>query len=177
MLCWLTCLIVISAMMPSYLVDHHNFTLQEMGIVLSALGFGASIGTVTLPWLSDYIGRKPVMVLSVIGQIVGLIWMIQTGPVVGHLFALLFAVAFFNMAAICLTVGPLSAESVPEDLTSTASGMAVGVGEIFGGGVAPIIAGFVAHAYGIKYVPHLAVVALSIGFFVTLALKETRPKA
>jgi fucose permease len=73
-------------------------------------------------------------------------------------------------------VGPLSAESVPATLMSTASGIVIGVGEIFGGGIAPVIAGHVAQSFGIQYVMHLAAVALAVGFFVVLGLKETAPR-
>ena len=53
MLCWLICLIVTTAMMPNYLTDYLHLELAEMGFVLSAIGFGASLGTVLMPWLSD----------------------------------------------------------------------------------------------------------------------------
>ena len=56
---------------------------------------------------------------------------------------------------------------------STASGIVIGTGEIFGGGVAPVIAGYVAQHYGIQYILHLA--AMVVGLVVVLLLKETAP--
>jgi fucose permease len=76
---------------------------------------------------------------------------------------------------ITLTVGPLSAGSVPAKLMSTASGLVVGIGEVFGGGFAPAIAGYVAKHFGIQYIMHLGLVALAIGLVVTLSLRETAP--
>ena len=58
---------------------------------------------------------------------------------------------------------------------STASGIVVGTGEIFGGGIAPVIAGYVAQHFGIQYIMHLAAIALLLGLFVALALDETAP--
>ena len=58
---------------------------------------------------------------------------------------------------------------------STASGIVIGTGEIFGGGIAPVIAGFVAKTYGIQYIMHLAAIALVVGLGVVLCLKETAP--
>lgn len=58
---------------------------------------------------------------------------------------------------------------------ATATGLVIGVGEIFGGGFAPIIAGFVAEHYGIQYMLQLAIGGLVIGLIVALALKETAP--
>ncbi len=175
MLCWLTCLIVTSAMLPSYLTDYLHLGVGKMGFVLSAIGFGASAGTVTMPWLSDRLGRKPVMIGSSVATLASLLLLTRIGPAPGALFAVLFAVHFFNFAHITLTVGPLCAESVPAKLMATASGVVIGVGEIFGGGIAPAIAGYVAGWFGIQYTLYLAIIALVLGIFIGLGLRETAP--
>lgn len=46
-----------------------------------------------------------------------------TGAEPMKLFALLFLTIFFNFSMICMTVGPLTSESVPAALTSTATGL------------------------------------------------------
>jgi MFS family permease len=175
MLCWLTCLVVLSALLPSYLIDYLHLSLEQMGYVLSAIGFGGTAGTLVMPALSDRLGRKPVMIISVIGAAIGLYFLMHTGADPFRLFASLGTTLFFVFSMICLTVGPISAESVPAKLMSTASGVVVGTGEIFGGGIAPVIAGYVAQHYGIQYILHLAAVALGVGLVVTLLLKETAP--
>ena len=175
MLCWLTNLVVLSALVPSYLIDYLKLSLEQMGFVLSAIGFGGTAGTLVMPALSDRFGRKPIMIASVIGAAVGLYLFMHTGAEPTRLFATLFVTLFFVFSMICLTVGPLSAESVPAKLMSTASGIVVGTGEIFGGGIAPVIAGYVAQHYGIQYIMHLAAIALGIGLVVALCLKETAP--
>lgn len=175
MLCWLTCLMVTSALLPNYLTDYLHLEVQQMGYVLSAVGLGAALGNVVMPAISDRIGRKPVMIISVLGAM-GFLWlMMDAGPNPGKLFFYLFMAHFFNFAAICLTVGPISAESVPVRLMATASGLVVGVGELFGGAVMPALAGFVAQNYGIQYILHLAMGALMIGLIVAISLKETAP--
>lgn len=175
MLCWLTNLVVLSALLPSYLIDYLHLSLEQMGFVLSAIGFGGTAGTLVMPAISDRVGRKPVMIASVIGAGIGLYFLIHTGAEPGRLFACLATTLFFIFSMICLTVGPISAESVPAKLMSTASGVVIGTGEIFGGGIAPIIAGYVAKHFGIQYIMHLAAIALVIGLVVTFALKETAP--
>ncbi len=175
MLCWLTCLVVLSALLPNYLVDYLHLSLEQMGGVLSAIGFGGTLGTLVMPGLSDRFGRKPVTVFSVIGAGVGLYFLMHTGAEPQRLFASLGATLFFIFSLICLTVGPISAESVPAKLMSTASGIVIGTGEIFGGGIAPVIAGYVAKHFGIEYIMHLAAIALAVGLVVALCLKETAP--
>lgn len=175
MLCWLTCLIVLSALLPSYLIDYLHLSLEQMGYVLSAIGLGGTAGTLIMPALSDRYGRKPVMIACVLGAAMGLYFLAHTGAEPARLFLAVGATIFFVFSMICLTVGPISAESVPAKLMSTASGIVIGTGEIFGGGIAPIIAGYVAKTYGIQYIMHLAGIALAIGLVVSLSLKETAP--
>lgn len=175
MLCWLTCLVVLTALLPNYLVDYLRLNMQQMGYVLSAIGFGGMLGTLTMPALSDRIGRKPVMILSVIGAAVFLTLLARTGASPGALFLYLMLTLLFVFSMITLTVAPLSAESVPAGLMSTASGLVVGVGEVFGGGIAPAIAGYVAKHFGIQYIMTLGFIALAIGFVIVISLKETAP--
>ena len=175
MLCWLTVLIVTSAMLPSYLIDHLHLTPPQMGTVMSAIGFGAAAGCLVLPAISDVIGRKPVMLSATFGALIASLLLSRAQADTSWLFALLFLTHFFNFALLTMTVGPLSAESVPAVQMATASGMVICVGELFGGGLAPIIAGAVAQNYGIKHVLWLAVGALVAGFVTMLFLSETAP--
>jgi predicted MFS family arabinose efflux permease len=174
MLCWLTCLITTSAFMPNYLVDHLQLRSQEMGVVMSAIGLGATAGTLLLPWLSDKIGRKPVMALSSLGVLASLLLLANIKHGVAILFAVLFLVHFFNNALIALTVGPLCTEAVPSSLMATASGLVIAVGELFGGGLAPVIVGRVAQRFGIEQVLWLPILMMSAGFLLCLAIKGKR---
>ncbi len=175
MLSWLTCLMVTSALLPNYLTDYKHLDVQRMGFVLSAVGFGAALGTVVMPAISDRVGRKPVMIFSVLGAMAFLTMLIIAPVEPTELFGLLFMVHFFNFGCICLTVGPISAESVPAKLMSTASGIVIAVGEFVGGAAAPALAGFIAKNFGIQYIMHLALGGLCIGLVVALSLRETAP--
>jgi predicted MFS family arabinose efflux permease len=173
MLCWLTCLITTSAFLPSYLVAHLQLRSSDMGIVMSAIGFGAMTGTIILSALSDRVGRKPVMIASSLGALAGLAALGSIGPQVGPLFACLFAIHFFNNALITLTVGPIAAETVPASLMTTASGMVIATGELLGGGLAPIIGGRVAEHFGIEHILRLPILMMMVGVALSLALTET----
>lgn len=175
MFCMLTCLFVSSVMLPNYLTDYLHMGMQQMGFVMSAIGFGGFCGMVVMPTLSDRLGRKPVALLSCLATGLALWLMIQTGAEPVKLFLLLFATTFFNFSMICMTVGPLTSESVPPALVSTATGLVVGIGEVFGGGVAPALAGYIAQHHGIENTLYLALSGAVLGLFVALLLRETAP--
>jgi predicted MFS family arabinose efflux permease len=174
MLCWLTCLITTSAFLPSYLLSHLGLDTDRMGMVMSAIGFGAMTGTIVLSALSDRIGRKPVMVMSSIGALIFLTLLSSTGASANRLFGCLFAVHFFNNALITMTVGPIAAETVPPRLMATASGVVIATGELLGGGLAPILGGLVAERFGIEHILRLPILMMTIGVLLCFALRETR---
>jgi predicted MFS family arabinose efflux permease len=176
MLCWLTCLVTTSAFIPSLLLDHLHISFGAMSTVMSSIGLGAAAGTLSLPWLSDKIGRKPVMLISTIGACFMLVMLSNAGPRVPLLFSTLLLVHFFNNALITLTVGPLCAESVAPHLMATASGVVIAVGELFGGGVAVMVAGQIATHFGIAKILWLPILALALGFLLSTRLRETLPR-
>jgi fucose permease len=59
---------------------------------------------------------------------------------------------------------------------ATASGVVIAVGELFGGGLAPVIAGHVATAFGIDKLLLLPMGTLALGFVLSMFLIETRPR-
>lgn len=174
MLCWLTCLITTSAFMPSYLVDHLKLSDVAMGAVMSAIGFGSAAGALILAWASDWLGRKTVIVLCTVGCFSGLVALTTADASVLLLFGLLFTIHFFNNAAIALTVGPICTETVPVALMATASGVIIAVGELLGGGLAPIAAGYFAQHFGIAHILWLPMGTTVLAFFLSLMLRETR---
>jgi MFS family permease len=171
MLCWLTCLITTSAFLPNYLVDYLKLPLPQMGTVMSAIGLGATVGTFLLASLSDWLGRKPVLALSAAGALLSLVLLANTGAHVGALFAALFFVHFFNNALITLTVGPLCSEAVPAALMATASGLVIAVGELFGGGVAPVLVGHLAQHLGVDQILKLPIVMLGVGLLLCMTIQ------
>lgn len=167
MMCSLTCLITLSAFMPSYLTDHLHLEIGVMGMVLAAQGVGSFIGMVTVPALSDVLGRKSVVVGALLTELVALLWLPTIGAEPAELFAALFVIAFLNAGVVAITVGPLTSESVPAPLVSSATGLVVGIGEIVGGAAAPALAGALAQRIGITVIPTMALVAITLGLLVS----------
>ncbi|MEB3100496.1 hypothetical protein [Ferviditalea candida] len=60
-------------------------------------------------------------------------------------------------------------------MKGSAAGVVSGTGEIFGGGIAPVIAGFVAVHFGIDKILYNAMAGLILVVIFALFLKETAP--
>jgi predicted MFS family arabinose efflux permease len=167
---------VLSAMLPNYLVDYLKLSGEQMGFVMSGLGFGGFIGQFALPGVSDILGRKPVAIagFALTAALIRALALTGANPVT--LFGLLFMISMGCLGLVALITGPISTESAPAGLVSSAVGMVVGAGEIFGGGVAPSAAGYIAQNFGIQNILNLALGGVACGIVVCLFLKETAPR-
>lgn len=176
LLCAMSGIFSLSAMVPSYLIDYLKLTTAEMGLVTSAIGFGGFLGQLALPALSDLIGRKPVAIGGfVFGAL--LVYAFAQASTIPALFTLLFVACFCCFGLLGLLTGAVAAEAAPHGLVSSTTGIIVATGEIFGGGIAPVIAGAVAQRFGIQRTLTMALIGLAIGIVVSLFLRETAPRA
>ena len=175
LLCAMSCVFVLSAMVPVYLVNVLKLSAADMGFVTSAIGFGGFFGQFGWPGLSDRFGRKPLAVIGFAGAALSVWWFAGTGADLTPLFVALFVCSFFCLGNVALITGPIATESAPAGLVSSAIGIVVGAGEIFGGGIAPYIAGGIADAYGLPSVLNVALTGVTLGIVVCLALRETAP--
>ena len=173
--CAMTGVFVLGAMLPLYLTDYLSMDTQRMGIVVSAIGFGGFVGQFGLPGLSDLIGRRLASIAGFAGTAVMLYVFRGLGAQPVALFAVLFVASFFTLGLVSLLSGPVATEAAPIGMVSTAIGIVVGAGEIFGGGVAPALAGFVATRFGIQNILWLPIFAVLLGIGVSLLLEETAP--
>jgi MFS family permease len=177
--CAMSCIFVLGGLLPTYLSDApvmaKQLSPQQIGIIASALGFGGFVGQFGVPGISDLLGRRITSVLAFIGAAVTLWLFMQLGPTPGSLFGMLFLVSFFSLGNVALITGPIATESAPPGLISSAIGLVVGAGEVFGGGVAPSIAGFVGQNYGIQNILWMPLIGVTLGIVVCVFLKETAP--
>jgi predicted MFS family arabinose efflux permease len=177
LLCAMTGIFVLGAMMPSYLTGFLKMDSQQMGFVTSAIGFGGFLGQFGVPAISDLLGRRTVAVLAFTLAAIFLWFFIHTGLNLPMLFGLLFVASFANFGALALIAGPIAAEAAPLGLISSVAGLVIGAGEIFGGGVAPAIAGGIADGYGLQYTLYFALGGQILGILVSLFFRETSPRA
>ncbi|MDM1769695.1 MFS transporter [Acinetobacter sp. 226-4] len=174
--CTMSCVFVISAMVPLYLENYLKLNVQQMGFVVSAIGFGGFLGQFLVPAFSDWFGRRLSAVLSFLGSTIFIVLFANSAASISSLFILLFALSFFSLGLIALLSGPIAAESAPAGLVASSIGLVVGAGEIFGGGIAPVLSGLVAEHYGIQNIFYLSLVGTIVGMIVSLFIKETAPR-
>jgi MFS family permease len=173
MCCYLTGLVVMAAFLPNYLTDHVKLSIDQMGIVLAALGFGSMIGTGVIPAISDKMGRKPVLLLSLIVCMFALLGFVNADGAMLVLFVTVFIFAISVAGAIAITIGPLTNASVPPAIAATATGLVIGFGEIVGGALAPAVAGGMAQSIGIAVIPKIALAAIALSIVVvTFGVRE-----
>jgi MFS family permease len=169
-------LFTLAAMVPVYLELFIKLPVADMGLVTSAIGFGGFFGQFSWPGLSDRIGRKPVCIIGFAAAAVCVYWFIQIQAGVFALFAPLFFASYFCFGNIALITGPIATESAPVGLVAASIGLVVGVGEIFGGGLGPIMGSFVIPAYGLVGPLYVALFGMTVGLLASLLLKETAPR-
>jgi MFS family permease len=175
LMCAMACIFVLGGMLPSYLTDYLKLTPQQMGFVTSALGFGGFIGQFGVPGISDRLGRKPTAALAFIGA-AATVWLFMgIGPNPNELFGVLFLLSFFSLGNVALITGPIATEAAPAGLISSAIGIVVASGEIFGGGIAPSIGGAIAQSKGIQNILWMPLVGVALGALVSFFLEETAP--
>ena len=176
LVCAMTGVFVMGAMMPTYLHDYLKLTTTQMGFVSSAIGFGGFLGQFSLPAISDLIGRKMAVLGAFVLAAIFLWVFAHTGASnLTLLFCLLLGAALFNFGALAVIAGPLAAESAPVGQIALVAGMVIGAGEVFGGGVAPSIAGGIAQNYGLQYILYFALAGQVLGLLLAFFLRETAP--
>lgn len=175
LMCAMACIFVLGGMLPNYLTDYLKLTPTQMGFVTSALGFGGFVGQFGVPGISDKLGRRPTAVLAFIGAAVTVWLFMGIGPTPNSLFLMLFMVSFFSLGNVALITGPIATESAPAGMISSAIGIVVATGEIFGGGIAPSIGGAIAQNKGIENILWMPLIGVALGALVSLFLTETAP--
>jgi MFS family permease len=130
---------------------------------------------VVVPALSDRIGRKVVMLVALLIELIALGILPSVGAEPLQLFAVLFVATFMNAGVVAINVGPLTSAFVPSHLATSATGVVVGFGEIVGGALAPAVAGALAKQIGITVIPQIALWAIAAGLVVVvLGVRESK---
>ncbi len=148
--CAMAGVFVVTTMLPSYLVNDLHIDTQHMGFICSAIGLSGPLGLFAVQIPSDYLGRRTVCIYAFFVSAVVLFVFSRAGADPLVLFGLLFLVIGFAMPMLPLLCGPIATEAAPVGLVASSIGFVSGIGEVFGGGVAPTVAGYIAQHFSLR---------------------------
>jgi len=160
--------------LPKFLTTVRGMPGPAMGSLLSVLGFASALSGFGAPWLSDRIGRKPVMVgFCLLAALTALAAVYFRGPTVA-LGALLF-VGWLASGTFPLFMGVIPGESMPRKYAATAMGLVVCVGEVLGGSGLVALAGKFADLTQQSTAVLMMAAAGALGCMLCFLLVETAP--
>jgi predicted MFS family arabinose efflux permease len=181
---WLCCalgvilvsyLVICWAFMPLYLTKVRGYAPETMGWLMGTLGISATIGSFATAALSDFIGRRPVMIfMPFLGVILPLGAMYFTGSFWG-----MAAIFFFGWGLngiFPLFMATVPSESVSPTRVATALGLTMGSAEVLGGVFGPALAGRAADSYGLAAPLWIMFGLTIVAGFLAFLLRETAPR-
>ena len=159
--------------LPLYYINVRHFPSQQMSALMGVLGISAVLFAFLLPFASDRLGRRPVLMvsgfLSVLGPLAALY---VSGPLA--LLAVLMMIGWAISGTVSLIASTIPAETVPPQHLATAIGLIIAVGVIIGGLAGPGVAGWVADHQGLGG-PLLLQAGYAVATFILAAGLRAKP--
>jgi MFS family permease len=172
--CMLTWFILILTFTPTYLVTVAGFTPGTMATVMTFLGVAWVIWGFITPAISDRIGRKTTLIVfSAVGVFCPLAVVFIGSPVALSIAVL---VTFVGIGCFSLFMATIPGETISHGALATALGLVMGIGEISGGAIAPVIAGIASDAWGLQSAMYIAAGGAAIAALLATGLHETAPR-
>jgi len=156
------------------LYGNYSILVQTMGLVVSFYGLIAIFWQVFIPAASDYLGRKPALIAALfIGAAVPLALFVFPEGWVGK--GVLTLLGGNCIVLTPLIMGVMVVESVPPQLSASASSLVSGLAQ-FAGSLFLSVTGRLADIYGLAVVMLVAVTAYAAAALLGMAFKETNPR-
>jgi predicted MFS family arabinose efflux permease len=159
-----------------FLARVRHVELVTIGTVMAIMGVASLIGTLVLPYVSDFVGRKPTICLAGLLSAASLGLYVLGDFGLGVSTFLLAASGFFFGVIIPLAAATCVVESVPADVQATAMGAINFGGVIVGTFLMPIIGGVLADQSGLSSPLLLAACSVAVAGLAILGIPETAPR-
>ncbi|RJQ82008.1 MFS transporter [Pseudonocardiaceae bacterium YIM PH 21723] len=171
--CYLTWFIVIITFAPTYLVTVKGFSPGTMSLVMTCFGIAWVIWGFVTPAISDRIGRRTTMIVfTAIAAVCPIAVVYVADPV---WLGIIVVVTYTGLGCFTLFMATIPAETVPVTALATALGVVMGVGELAGGFLAPVIAGAAADAWGLTSALYISAGGAVLAMLLSFGLIETAP--
>lgn len=159
---------------PLFYVNIRHIALSDMSLLMSVLGVSAALFGFIVPGLSDKVGRKPVMIgFCLIGVLTPVSLLYYTGPLT--VLAALIFIGWSASGVFPLFMGTIPSETIPARYIATSLGLVMGLGELIGGVLTPVGAGWAADKYGLQAPVYIEAACALIATVLALFLRETAP--
>ena len=173
---FMTWLFVMHVFAPLYITEVTGRSATLAGLIVGAGGFGAFVWGWIFPWVSDRVGRKPVLIfLALISALAPLTFEVPYLIARPWLMAASGFLANGGQAIAALVLVLVPSESAPNRLHATAIGLSTLVGEVVGAAFAPVFAGAVADRFGLVAPLWIASAGALLVLAASLFLTETAP--
>jgi MFS family permease len=168
-------LVITWAFMPLVLVQYRHIADETAANLMAVLGVSSFLASFAVTTASDFVGRKPVMVVM---PLVGVSLPLAALYFDGSAFALgaIFFVGWLFNGIFPMFMATVPTESVSPRQVATAMGIVMGLGEVLGGVFGPSLAGGLSDVYGLAAPCWTLVVLAVLGFLAALFLRETAPR-
>ncbi|MBR3397423.1 MAG: MFS transporter [Lachnospiraceae bacterium] len=161
---------------PIYLTNVMKLPPVTRGTVSAVMGLIFIFSQLLVPALSDRIGRKKALILALIfGALAPLSMWIAAGSSLSVCFYCIFGGLIATTSALFGNVIPM--ESLPDNMRTSAAGVVMGISEIIGGMLWPLLAGRLYDRIG-DIVPVMMITGIIfiLAVLVSFGLKETNKK-
>jgi len=159
-----------------FLTKVRGFSLVEAGTVVSAWGLAGTAGQLLLPFGSDFVGRRPVIVVSALACAATLALYIAGGFDLDTMRLLAGISGFFGFGLGPIVIATCVSELVPVEMRGTALGVTNFSAVMVGTAVMPVVGGIVADRFGLAVALGLAVAMQVVLAALVLGIQETAPR-
>ena len=172
----LTWLAVTIAFNQLFLTKVRGFSKLEAGDIAEVWGLAGTVGQILLPLASDYVGRRPVTLLSALASAAALVGYITGGFGLGGMQFMLGINGFFGFGLLPIVLATCVSETVSEDTRGAALGATNFFAVIVGTTLTPVIGGVMADHFGLASAMWILVVAQIVIALFIMAINETAPR-
>ncbi|WP_242894594.1 MFS transporter [Actinomadura litoris] len=171
--CYLTWFVTLITFTPKYLTDEKDWSSGTMSAVMTCLGVAWVVWGFATPGISDRIGRRPALIgFTALAVCCPIAVVYVSSPV---LLGALMILTYTGLGCFTLFMATIPAETVPRAALATALGVIMGVGELAGGFLGPLVAGWASDTWGFQAAMFIAAGGAALVVALSFGLRETAP--
>ncbi|MFI0409894.1 MFS transporter [Actinomadura sp. 3N508] len=171
--CYLTWFVTMITFTPKYLTDEKDWGSGTMSAVMTCLGVAWVLWGFATPGISDRIGRRKALIgFTAVAVCCPIAVVYVDSPV---LLGTLMILTYTGLGCFTLFMATIPAETVPRAALATALGVIMGVGELAGGFLGPLVAGRASDIWGLQAAMFIAAGGAALVVALSFGLRETAP--